>query len=121
MGGGEWRLCRKRMLWSPGVWEMPDVAQTKPAVFLQDFSEPLTGARVQSVPQTSDHVTLFLQVLLVRLAFCGSTWDSSTGRALRRQEAWVKALCWERLPEGQSRGCCLPRLSKGRELNGSHS
>lgn len=28
------------------------------------------------VSQTSDHVTLFLQVLLVRLAFCGSTLEA---------------------------------------------
>lgn len=59
---------------------MPDTAKIKPAVSLQDFSEPLTHpdalsaarARVQSVSQTSDHVSLFLQVRLLRLAFCES-------------------------------------------------
>lgn len=51
MDGWEWRLCKKRMLWSPGVWEMPDMAfgQMRPKL------SPLCSCRAsQSLEHTPD-------------------------------------------------------------------
>lgn len=51
--GWEWRLCKKLMVWSP-EFEKCQMNKIKPAISLQDFSEPLTHSyAMQLGPQSS--------------------------------------------------------------------